>query len=166
MSTNKYGLDLEINDLWYTPFWRTTAFYFIVVIVLLVMLLAVIWWYQNRSEKCLSKDQILKLISDIYLLRLDIKNLDYQTFYFELIGYVGQFAKYQYRFDISSKSDLEIKKTLKNSNLDTELQNLIIHLLNSSEKIRFASDSSSRVQMEIDLQKVLTVVEIAAKSKK
>jgi hypothetical protein len=166
MSTNKYGLDLEINDLWYTPFWRTTAFYFIVVIVLLVMLLAVIWWYQNRSEKCLSKDQILKLISDIYLLRLDIKNLDYQTFYFELIWYVGQFAKYQYRFDISSKSDLEIKKTLKNSNLDTELQNLIIHLLNSSEKIRFASDSSSRVQMEIDLQKVLTVVEIAAKSKK
>lgn len=159
MSENKYGLDLEIGDLWYMPFWQTTTFYLIMGIAGFLLLVVFVWWYKTRSKQHVSKDPLEKLIADIRHLELGMDDLDCQVFYLELIGYVKQFAKYRYKLDISGKTDVEIKKILKENKLDAELQNLILHLLDSSEKIRFASDSSSRGQMENDLQRVLDIVQ-------
>jgi len=157
---NKYGLDLEIGGLWYTPFWKTNLFYaiFSFVLVILLVLIGYKWWL--RSKQVSRHDPILLLIQSLREIENKPVKTSAQVFYFDLIFKIKEFIGYKYKLELRQKTDSEVKKFLVKEDLgaqqiNEQLVKTFLEILNHSYAARFAKKSVSSEQMVLDLQQTI-----------
>lgn len=158
---NKYGLDLEIGGLWYTPFWQSNLFYAIFGFIL-VLLVGVIGYKLRKRSNVAAQDPIVMLIESLRSKELQISKVNAQLFYFDLTLKFKEFFGYKYKFELQYKTDSEIKKFLqkeKTSQVDEQLIKTFLEILDRSYVIRFAKNNISKEQMSVDLQKTIDLMQ-------
>lgn len=161
---NKYGLDLAIGGLWYTPFWKTNGFYVIFSLILVVLIAVVIYRWWLSSKKSSKQDPILLLVQSLCEVQDRPLNASAQAFYFDLVLKFKEFMGYKYQLELRQKTDSEVKKFLFKNNLDNleinqQLVMTFLEILDRSYVARFAKNDISKDQMRSDLQKTIDLMQ-------
>lgn len=160
MTTNKYGLDLQIADLWYIPFWKTNFFYGILSFsFILIFILALYCFYKSRKK--IKKDPVLLLLADLNNYHERINQIDSQIFYFDLISKYKEFIGYKYNLNLINTTDLELKSCLNISQeIDHDLVVILLEILDFSYFARFAKNEVNRLKMESHLQHTINAMQL------
>ena len=156
MSANKYGLDLRVGDLWYTPFWKTPFFWVFTGLILLLTLAIICWKWRSKPKILTAEDHIMAVISSLKRLDSKIDSINIQKFYLDLITKCKKIIKYRYDIDVVGSTDEEAKIILGQSQVDGPIKMVFVEVLESSYTVRFAKGAVARAKMAADLQKVLT----------
>lgn len=167
----KLGLDLDVYDIWYIPFWKTQTFSLIIFVVFLLLILLLFLFLrkkkQNKVKEQLSVDDILKkltLLDDKIKSKQYLEYHEYSEFYSELILTLKQFIFVNYGYDFFSKTEEELIIFLKTENLSTDDfdRNLKI-LMSNALSSKFAKAAVLKVQMEEDLNRCIDLVKLLKK---
>ena len=157
--TNKYGLDLAIGNLWWVPFWQTTAFYVTLGSVLLLLVILFFWYLWSRSKKMQISDPMTQIVYSLNVYKDQLDGVDAQIFYLDLVSKLKTFVGYQCKFDIANKTDAEVKEFINGKQLNNNLVVAFVKILDESYATRFAKGAVSKAVMESDLQKIIIIMQ-------
>lgn len=162
---DKLGLDLEIYNIWYEPFWESQAFYASAGVVILMLLLLIFLLIKKKFNKKvnekLSFDDVLKKLEK---LSQKVQNQQSIEFYRELIFLLKQFIFINYGLDYFSKTEQELMEFLEGQELAQEFVVNIKILMNNASNIKFANANISNSKMEEDLSKSINLVKLLNKA--
>lgn len=159
----KYGLDLKISNLWYTPWWKTAMFYWVLTGVLLFLIILLLWWLYFKFKKTLVSNNpylvILRVWQELAHQIDELDEMDAQLFYFKLTDDFKKIINLKYKLILADKTDDEIKKKLNEQEVNNQLKFVFIEILDSSYAVRFAKALTSKSKMKKDLIKFIFIIQ-------
>ena len=159
MSVNKYGLDLNIGELWYVPFWQSIEFKITALLVILLALAGIcFWWRKSRRKASKPLDPMLVALYKLEQLQLEVDTMESQKFYLGLTLNLKNWIKHRYNLNSLSDTDSELLQALETVQVDDQLKTHIRDVLESSIASRFAKAEINRCVMRFDVDRLVEIL--------
>lgn len=156
----KYGLDLEISNLWYIPFWQTAIFYWLLAGVFIFLIILLFWWlYFKLKKTSVGSHPYLIILRSWQEITHQLDQIEPRILYFKLIDDFKKIINLKYNLILAGKTDTEIKKELNEQDINNQLKLVFMEILDSSYSVRFAKALISKSQIEEDLAKVIVIIQ-------
>jgi hypothetical protein len=159
---NKYGLDLELEEVTGLFFWQTNQFYLLITFLLLLLMVGgIVIWRVRRSSRLRPAvlDQGQLVLSALNRLNMQLQTgMPAELFYTNLIFQIKIFIKNYYTVDVAAMTTAELVQAVGLISGARELAIVLKRIQGTADLAQFGHKEIEHKQMNDDLQGVLSVL--------
>lgn len=155
---------IDIYDVWYRPWWKSTEWYVFCMVLACLILISVVYYGYCRGyfiKKLSFEQQALKNLNSLSLASYDSQEKIYAA-YFQLTLILKKYFNVSYHIPLLDKTDLEVIDLLKTA-VDQKHQKLLEEFLQRVFAIKFAHDAISEQMLRDDINFVIKIIKDTAK---